>query len=198
MPRIKSLSLSTKKSLSQLSSLEAKYQSLLSTDYDALCHASEYIFLSAYKIWENYLEGTFVSFARYNEKIGRIAPNPFINPATERQALEIIKLEKDFIDWTNPDFVVTRAGILFKNSQIITAPIATSIQLLRDAKKIRNYVAHGSSESKRRFKDMSRQRLSRNIDRAGEYLLATPAGNAVHFNLTYLNLFKSLVSQISQ
>jgi len=65
--------------------------------------------------------------------------------------MEILLLEKDFIEWSNPDVIIKRAEALFQNHSIITDCIKGNLQLLNDSKRIRNAIAHGSEEAMRQF-----------------------------------------------
>lgn len=64
MPRIHKLNKSTIREIDKLINIEAKYQSFLASEQDALELALEYTFLSGYKAWENFLESVFVSQSR--------------------------------------------------------------------------------------------------------------------------------------
>lgn len=198
MPRIHSVNRVTNRELDKLIGIEAKYQALLATHREALELSIEYVFLSGFKAWENFLESVFVSQSRYNDPVSGRRPFPYLAPKTEVHAGDIIKLEKKFVDWTDPGAVVSRAEILFRNSRIIADPIKSSMQDLRDAKRVRNYIAHGSGESLRLFQDLSVRRLGRKCKSAGEYLQAYPTGSANHYVIHYLEMFKDLANSISQ
>ncbi|MAY03194.1 MAG: hypothetical protein CMQ38_09505 [Gammaproteobacteria bacterium] len=198
MPRIHSLNKSTIRDIDKLIAIEAKYQSSLSSEREALELAIEYTFLSGYKAWEIFLESVFVSQSRYNDPVSGKRLFPYLAPRTEAHAHDIIKLEKRYVDWTDPEAVISRADILFRNSKIITGPIKSSMQDLRDAKRVRNYIAHGSGESNRLFQDLCIKRLGRKSKTAGEFLQSTPAGKTTHYAVYYLHKFRDLVCNISQ
>lgn len=198
MPRIHIVNQRSIKELDRLLKIEQTYQATLSGKKPALVLTMEYLFLSGYKVWENFLEELFVSQSRYNDPVSGKRTFPYLAPKTENHALGIIKLEKDYVDWTTPDIVVTRAELLFQKHSIITRPIKASMSDLRDAKKIRNYIAHGSLESKRIFKKMALQRTGYNYNVAGEFLLHNAPSSVNYYCLYYLNLFKDLVNRISK
>lgn len=198
MPRIHVVNTSIVKEIDKLLSIEAKYQIALASQRDALNLAVEYIFLSGFKSWENFLESVFISQSRYNDPVSGRRPFPYLAPRTEDHAHALIKLERRFVDWTEPDLVVERAEILFRNSHIITQPIKSSMQDLRDAKRVRNYIAHGSSESFRLFQDLSVKRLGKKLKSAGAFLQLSPNGSTAHYAVYYLDLFKDLACKISK
>lgn len=197
MPRIHRVFASANQELDKLLLHEGEYQRALASNRAALVLCEEYVFLSGYKIWENFLESMFISQARYNDPVSGKRTFPFLAPKTERHALELIKLEKDYTDWTSPDNVVKRAEILFRNHKIISDPIKASMNDLRDMKKIRNYIAHGSHESERNFERIARQRTGRAHKCAGDFLLDTPIGSSDYYLIYYLKLIKKLTSLIS-
>jgi hypothetical protein len=198
MPRLHSVNRTTDLELGRLLKVESEYQSVLASNKQALSLSIEYVFLSAYKVWENFLEDIFASYCRFNDPVKGKRISPFLSPKSEAHAREIIKLEKAFVDWTSPDNVVQRAEILFKRHQIITVPLKSSMTDLRDAKKIRNFIAHGSAESLRVFKDLALNRTGRNFTRAGDFLLTFPSSSSDHYAVYYIKIFRKLVSHISQ
>lgn len=198
MPRIHQVNSASIRELDKLIRVESQYQSNLVLKKEALELAIEYVFLSGYKAWENFLESVFVSQARYNDPVAGKRLYPFLAPRTEIHAHEILKLEKRYLDWTDPETVVSRAEILFRNSRFIADPIKSSMQDLRDAKRVRNHIAHGSGETLRLFHDLSVKRLGKKSKTAGEFLQAFPAHSSVHYAVYYLEKFKQLVNDISQ
>lgn len=197
MPRVFKLYTQSTKEIDKLLKIEAVYQKMLVKDKVSLQLSVEYIFLSGFKVWENFIEKVFISQSRYNDPVSGKRTFPYLAPKTEIHALNMIQLEKQYVDWTSPDHIITRADILFRSPQVITDPIKNSLQDLRDAKKIRNYIAHGSEESKSKFVNMARSRTGRIYCTAGEFLLGCPTGLPTHYALHYLNLFKGLVKDIS-
>lgn len=198
MPRIHIINQKVVKEIDKLVNIEGKFQSTLSTEREALELAVEYVFLSGYKIWENFLEAVFVSQSRYNDPVSGRRVFPYLAPKTESHAHDIIKLEKRYVDWTDAESVIARAEILFRNSRIIVDPLKASMQDLRDAKRVRNFIAHGSGESLRLFQDLSVKRLGKKSKSAGEFLQSFPHGSTDHYALFYLKKFRALACSISQ
>lgn len=198
MPRIHTINQKVVKEIDKLIDIEGKFQAALSTERDALELAVEYSFLSGYKVWENFLEAVFVSQSRYNDPVSGKRVFPYLTPRTESHAYDIIKLEKRYVDWTDAEAVIARAEILFRNSKIIVDPIKSCMQDLRDAKRVRNFIAHGSGESLRLFQDLSVKRLGKKSKSAGEFLQSFPPGSTDHYAVFYLKKFKALVCGISQ
>jgi len=183
--------------LEQLMLMDQEYQRSGFSDVAILNACIEYVFLNGYKCWENFIEDLFISYSVYNPPISGITPNPYLNPLTETRALKLLKLEKPFMDWTSPDTIISRAEICFENHTIISEPLKRSIQDIRDAKRIRNCVAHGSKEAARIFNELCRSKLGITGITPGVYLNKTSPDRINNFNVYYLNLFKLLVEEMT-
>ena len=183
--------------LDKLISIDKEYQQMKFSAPEILNLSIEYVFLEAYKCWENFVEDIFVSHSRYNKPISGVKPGPYLKPRDEAHALDLLKLEKDYIDWTSPDAIISRAEICFTNSQIVVDPIKLSIRDLRDSKKLRNCIAHGSKESIRIFGELCRSNVGMVGITPGEYLNKTSPDKINNYNVYYLNLYKKLLNAIS-
>lgn len=197
MPRVFRIYSQTDTALLELVSLDAEYQRISFSKTNALNLAIEYLFLEAYKIWENFLEDIFISYSRYNDPISGKRPYPFLQPKTEQHSLELLKLEKGYLDWTSPDNVIKRAEICFRNHAIITQPMKNAMSDLRQAKILRNYIAHASKESFRQFQNLSRNLIGKRVKRSG-VLLNSPSTDGINnYNVYFIELFRDLVKDIS-
>ena len=197
MARIYKIGKDADKKINSLIKLTNEFYTITYKSKNALEYTVEYSFLEAFKTWENFVENSFSSHARYNDPVKGKRPYPYLAPKSEKHALELLTLEKDFIDWTSPDNIVSRAEVCFRNSAVITGPIKRNMQDLRDMKKIRNHVAHGSKESERIFKELSRTRVGSAEIRGGKYLNYISPDGVNQYSLYYLNLIKYLISKMS-
>ncbi len=197
MPRVHALEKSATKQLSLLISLDKEYQSISFKHKEALEYCIEYTFLEAFKTWENFIENLFISHARYNDPVSGRRTYPFLAPRTEKHALELLTLERDYLDWTSPDNIISRAETCFRAHSVITTPIKRCIQDLRDMKKIRNHIAHGSKETGRIFKDLSRRRLGKVVLRPGNYLNHNSPDGTNNYNVYYLRILLSLTNEMA-
>lgn len=197
MPRVYALEKSASKKISLLISLDAEYQSKKYAKREALGYCIEYTFLEGFKTWENFVENLFISHARYNDPVSGKRSYPYLAPKNEAHALELLTLERDYLDWTSPDNVISRAEKCFRTHSVMTSPIKLCMQDLRDMKKIRNHIAHGSKETERIFKDLSRTRLGRLVSRPGDFLNQTSPDGVNHYNVYYLNILKDLVTRMA-
>jgi hypothetical protein len=198
MPKLSDLHSTYISKLARLIAIDKEYQAIQFSSVSVLNTSIEYVFLDGYKCWENFIEEIFISYTTYNKPISGKTPESFLKPTNEEHALDLLKLEKTYLDWTSPDNIIKRAEICFKSHQIITQPIQQCLSDLRDAKKIRNCIAHGSKESNRIFNGVCRQNLGKIFNSPGEYLNHSSPDKVNHYNIYYLNLFKNLVSLLSQ
>jgi hypothetical protein len=111
----------------------------------------EGIFLDAFKSFERTIENLFIGGMLSKEIIKRKKFCSYVHPKNSAHAIDILLLEKDFIDWTNPESIIRRAEALFQNHSIISDCIKNNMQFLTDAKRIRNSIAHESDDSNKQF-----------------------------------------------
>lgn len=182
--------------LDRLITIDAEYQRISFSSVDILHQSIEYTFLQGYKNWENFIEDLFISCSRYKGKVFGSKVGSYLKPVDDVHALNLLKLEKDFIDWTNPETIISRAEICFSNHQIITESIKLTIKDLRDVKKLRNCIAHGSKESIRIFNELCRNNVGTVNITPGQYLDTISPDRSNNYNVYYLLLFKKLINNI--
>jgi len=197
MPKVSIINNNVVSRLDKLISIDREYQSIPFSHVSILNFSIEYVFLEAYKCWENFIEDIFVSHSRYNKPISGIKPGPYLKPKDEIHALNLLKLEKDYIDWTTPDNIISRAEICFKNHHVVSDPIKLAVRDLRDSKKLRNCIAHGSKESIRIFNELCRANIGTIGISPGEYLNTISPDRINNYNVYYMMIYKNLVNQIS-
>jgi len=197
MPRVHTLEKSVSKKLRLLIELDTEYQAIKYKRREALGYCIEYTFLEGFKTWENFVENLFISHARYNDPVSGRRSYPFLAPKNEGHALELLTLERNYLDWTSPDNVISRAETCFRSHSVMTSPIKRSMQDLRDMKKMRNHIAHGSKETERIFKDLSRRRIGKVVSRPGDYLNQTSPDGINNYNVYYLDVLLSLVEEMA-
>lgn len=112
----------------------------------------ESIFLNAYVAVERLLEGTFLAYALGEPTLSGIGPVRYLVPKNEQHAYEMIRSSQPFLDWTSPDVVVQRCETYFQNGDPLKSKITSAMDLLRHAKRVRNYLTHRSRESVSDFK----------------------------------------------
>ena len=107
----------------------------------------EAIFLNGYVAIERLLESAFIAFTLGEMNRAGFTATCYLKPTNEQHAYDMIKSSQPFLDWTSPDVVIRRCETYFLDGNPIKTQIATRIDFLRSAKRIRNYIAHRSRES---------------------------------------------------
>ena len=82
-----------------------------------------------------------------NPCTGRKKAQSFLNPLDFRHTEDLIKSAMPFLDWSSPDAIIGRSELYLKDGFPIKPAIEPHLAELRDFKKIRNHIAHNSTES---------------------------------------------------
>jgi len=109
---------------------------------------TESIFFSAYRAYENFLEDTFVLYCLEKESVSGKKYGSYLKPKNFSHARELIQSSMTHLDWTSPDNVISRAETYLLDGEPFKTPVASSLESLRDMKKLRNHIAHNSRDSK--------------------------------------------------
>ena len=148
---VKNLIVSYRKRLDSLFRMTDKVESNIDLTLLEKEKIFEGLFLDAFKNYELTIEKLFIAAMLTRETIARKRFYSYVRPRNVNHAKDILLLEKDYIDWANPESVITRAEALFQNHCIITDCIKTNMQFLGDSRKVRNAIAHSSEESIKKF-----------------------------------------------
>ena len=109
---------------------------------------TESIFFSAYRGYENFLEDAFVLYCLEKKSISGKKYRSYLKPKNFSHARELIQSHMPYLDWTSPDNVISRAETYLFNGEPFKTPVASTLESLRDMKKLRNHIAHNSKDSK--------------------------------------------------
>lgn len=128
-----------------------------STDHMHL--VTELAFLRSFLAWEVFLEESFVLFL-----LGKRAPkarpaNRKVVPRSRTVAMQLMKGERDWADWTVPSTVLHRAERFFDQGEPFSSVLKDQQSKLEDIKCIRNALAHSSSYSREKFENLVRREL---------------------------------------
>lgn len=107
----------------------------------------EAIFLRIYRAYENLLENIFLSYISGECTQSGKFLTTFLQPKDREHARAMITSSQPFLDWTSPSTVVKRAETYIDGENPIKIAISSSLTHLQSAKKIRNHIAHNSTES---------------------------------------------------
>lgn len=137
----------------------------------------EAIFLRLYRAYENLLENVFLAYISGETTTSGAAVTAFVSPIDKEHARAIITSSQPFLDWTSPTVVIKRAETYIQTGEPVRSAVAASQNHLQQAKKIRNHIAHNSSESEREFAKVVQNILLTpplSAISAGELLTLTP------------------------
>jgi hypothetical protein len=148
---IKSTIISYRKRLDTIHKMAAKVESSAELNIIEREKLFEGIFLDAFKNFERTIEQLFIGGMLSKEAVRRNKFCSYVRPKNSSHAVDILLLEKEFIDWTNPEAIIRRAEAFFQNHYIISDCIKSNMQFLTDARRIRNAIAHESEDSIRQF-----------------------------------------------
>lgn len=141
----------------------------------------EAIFLRIYRAYENLLENVFLAYMSGETTGSGLAVATFVSPNDKEHARAIVTSSQPFLDWTSPTVVIRRAETYIKTGEPIRSAVVASQNHLQQAKKIRNHIAHNSSESYKEFTKVVQNILltpPMTAISAGEFLALTPSSGA--------------------
>ena len=120
----------------------------------------ELSYMKGYLAWERFVEESFVLFLLGQTARVRSKPTRFVFPQNRKHAVELILQGQEFIDWTSAEDIKQRAYLFFKSGRPFAKPISAITHQLRNMKTIRNAIAHGSGQSREKFKGLVRGKLA--------------------------------------
>lgn len=193
------------KELDKLLRLDAENQTRFSGSANSfyLERLSESLFFSAYRAYENFLEDAFILYCLEKESVSGKKFTSFLKPKNFSHARELIQSSMPHLDWTSPDNVISRAETYLLDGEPIKTPVASSLEVLRDMKKLRNHIAHNSRESKVSYVSVIRKHyrtVPLKEPSPGKYLLElVPRKSPTKYYLIkYIDDLKNVVTAICQ
>ena len=121
----------------------------------------EMAFLHGYLAWESFLEEAFVLYL-----LGKSAPSGFkpasnLSPPNRKLAFDLLIGDgRRPPDWTAPSLVDARAKRCFRDGRPFSNALRSFWNRLSDMKKVRNRIAHMSSESQDDFEAVVKNELN--------------------------------------
>ena len=120
---------------------------------------TELAFLKLYISWERFLEQSFIRFMCGAQNIGGLPAARFVHPISIEHALNILRQNQRYIDWTIASDVIGRGRLYFRDGEPISTVIGGSLSYLDEMKIIRNSIAHQSREVDKPFRNLVRQKM---------------------------------------
>jgi hypothetical protein len=201
------------KSIDSLLELDQKNQSRLTTNpgrtptgfisQKQLNLLTEGVFLSAYRDFERFLEDVFILYTQSKPTLSNRKPHSFLKPRDFDHAYEIIKSGRDYLDWTNPTFVIDRSEIFLKDGEPIKLSFTSNQAELKRMKDIRNHIAHNSPKSLTQYQKVVRHvygTVPLKTPPPGELLLKMVPRSSPpqHYLIFYLEILTTIASDITR
>lgn len=162
---------------------------------------TEAILTRAFSKYEEFIEQVFVLYCQGRPDLSGARVGSYIVPRNAQHARAMLKAGMAFLEWNSPDKVIGRCETyLHKDSPIFLA-ISTHQTRLTHIRRVRNAIAHSSSEAINQFQRTVRDELGAAPLRPmspGHFLIMTDrrAPRAQYYLRSYIGVLKA-VAQIA-
>lgn len=137
---------------------------------------TEAIFFAGFRAYEGFIRELFILYCLGEQPLNAktVPPLSYINPNDFSHAESMIKSSLKFIEWNSPDELIQRSETFLKNGHPIKIAYTTNKQDLDKFRKLRNHIAHNSSESEDQYIKVVREYnngvIPATIPSVGQYL----------------------------
>ena len=114
----------------------------------------EGVFLRGFTAFENALERLFLLYCVGKVGLDGSLPECRLTGCSEAQAFAIAKNGQKYLDWSNTRSVRDRAELFFKDGEPFRSAVDPRSAHLSEMEKIRNRIAHCSTEAKVAYADV--------------------------------------------
>lgn len=155
-------------------------------------------FLTLFMAFERFLELSFLCYMLGQPGLNGNTFARYVSPVSEENALNMIKGNNRFADFTNRDIIVRLANNFFDAGGTYTYLNSISGDF-EEMKKIRNAISHVSIESKKSFQGLVRTKMGSlppNIDTSTFLNMIVP-GTSTTFFIHYKDIVVSAIDNIS-
>lgn len=108
---------------------------------------AEGAFIRYFTLWERSVEKSFLYFCQGGVSLTGVQPVCRLTNCDEVIVRKILTAGQKYLDWAVPGNVRDRAKLFFEDGKPFHDPMAGNAQILSDAQKIRNVIAHDSLEA---------------------------------------------------
>ena len=201
-PVIKNFNTELKKNFSLIKAINKLHPSKLSAINEE--RIIELAFLKIYAAWESYLENIFIRYMTGAKSLSGIQPVRYVIPPSIDKARYIYSGTIDGrVSWSGEQ-VRQKSVIYFKDGEPFTTAINSIKRYLDQMVVVRNSIAHSSSTSYNKFKELAKKELPtipfKKISTPGKFLLSSgpniPSLN-IYFEF-YSDMLKIAVEDIAR
>ena len=161
---------------------------------------TESIFFAAFRSYEGFVRDVFLLCCLGVPTGGKHRVVSYLQPRNFSHASQLLQSAMPHLDWTSPDIVLQRAETYLKDGNPFKLPYSTNLEALRDCKRLRNHIAHNSSESMEEYKKVVQRHyktLPLVIPSPGEFLVLPDITQPGKYKLlSFLDLLRQLASDI--
>lgn len=158
--------------------------------------------IKLYIAWEEFLEECFTCYSMAEPSISGLQYVRYSTPPNREHAKRMPIGNQSYIEWGNPNAVLTLCKLYLQNGEPLRSAIASVNQDLLDLRTIRNAAAHLSTTTKAAFESAASRILGRSSNgiTVSDFLLLQHPASAVndtvfmHYNKT-LNAVTSLIAR---
>lgn len=141
---------------------EFKIDKYLAISKSRIYLITELSFLQLFISWEQFLADTFVRYMCGAVTSSGYSPGRRIQAQNLEHALDVIRQNRPYVDWTRWDEVISHARLYFTDGEPFATALGGSLAQLDEMKNIRNRITHKSPYSSERFKALVMQRFGYN------------------------------------
>lgn len=166
---------------------------------DQMYLLTESILARAFSRYEAVIEDVFLLYCSGRAGMNGKAVKSYISPKNLVHARSMLKSGMNFLEWTSPDVVIDRCKTYLEQDDPVFIAISTNKTRLEYIKKIRNAIAHSSSEAHSQYLKVVRAELGvmpLNAPKIGEFLITTDQKSARgnYYLREYLDVISGVVS----
>jgi hypothetical protein len=112
---------------------------------------TEFIFFNMHREYENFIRDLFLLYSLEKKRVSGKKPKSFLKPKDISHAENMIRSDQRFLDWNSPETIIKRSELFLKNDTAFKTAYSSNTLVLNNYKKIRNQIAHYSSESTQEY-----------------------------------------------
>lgn len=162
----------------------------------------EGIFLRGFTTFETAVETSFLHYAAGGASVNGYVATSRLTNCSEADARRIIKGDGKYVDWSSASIIRDRASRYFVDGEPFFTEFSGRSDVLSQVEKVRNRIAHDSTEAVTAFRDVERIRFLTErpfVMRPGQLLRARKRSRP-HMSICseYLGVFAAIISRLAQ
>ena len=163
---------------------------------------TEAIFFRAYRTFEGFIRDIFILYCQEKPTSSEKKVTSYVKPKSFKHAEILIQSSLSYLDWSNPDIMITRAETYLKDGFPIRTPFTVHKEKLLDYRRIRNRIAHDSKEAESTYEIVLRKHFGTvpiKIPPPGEFLLLVnqTSSSSKYYLLEYFDLLIRMSKELT-